>query len=295
MLIELQHIIKEKKYENIIRMSKNIFPPKIIDNLVFRKNFGRWINYKEPELLDEKLLILSGSTYYKNELISRCADKVEVRNYIKQNNLESILINVIGIYKSVSDIKWEQLPKKFVIKCNHGSGYNIIVRDIHKEDINKIKSQLEYWMKENYAIKTAERQYSNIPRRIIIEELLDTKTDELPIDYKFFCSRGKIICTLVFTGRGNKVERLFVDDKYEDLRLVNEYSKNNYKTTKPESYNEMLKIASVLSKEFPFVRVDLYDVDGKPYFGELTFTPSGNYHYYLPEKSQRWIGERIDL
>ena len=150
-------------------------------------------------------------------------------------------------------------------------------------------------MKENYAIKTAERQYLNIPRRIIIEELLDTETGNLPIDYKFFCSRGKVICTSVYTGRGNNPEWLFVDDKYDDLNLFNDYYKGDYKITKPKSYNEMLKISSILSKEFPFVRVDLYDVDGKPYFGELTFTPSGNYHYYLSEEAQKWIGERINL
>lgn len=295
MITEINHLIEQKQYNSILRCIKSIFHPRISENLVFRKNHGRWINYSNPKLLDEKLLILRGGEYYKNKLITQCADKYAVREYIQNKGYSHILTNMISVHESTEEIEWDKLPSKFVLKCNHGSGYNIIVTNKNNINKHKVIKQLEYWMKENFAVMSGEEQYKKIPRKIIIEEFLDTKTGELPIDYKFFCSRGNIICALIITGRGNSQERIYVDEDFKDLHLVDEYTGEDYLHLKPKSFSNMIEISKELSKDFPFVRVDLYDVCGKVVFGELTFTPHGCNHNYLSEESQVWMGSQIIL
>lgn len=293
MITEISHLVRKKEFKGIARCLKSIFPPRFSENIVFKKNHGRWINYSNPKLLDEKLLILRGKEYYKNPLITKCADKYAVREYIKSKGYSTILTNIIDVCESTKEIDWDKLPKKFVMKCNHGSGYNIIVKDKSNINKNEVISRLNYWMKENYAVISAENQYSKIPRKIIIEEFIETDTGELPIDYKFFCSRGNFICALIITGREGKQERIYVDENFKDLHLIDEYTGDDYTDLMPKSFYEMIKISKVLSEDFPFVRVDLYNAYGKAIFGELTFTPHGCNHDYLSKKSQKWIGNRI--
>ncbi len=209
--------------------------------------------------------------------------------------MEKYLIELIGSYSKAEDIDWSILPDRFVIKCNHGSGYNIVVKDKSKADQIKINQQLNYWLEENYGTISSELQYKKIVPQIIIEQFIEGENGSLPVDYKFFTSRGNVICCLVITGRNSKEERILVDRNFDDLNLYNDYSGENYHTLKPESYDEMLRVAETLSKDFPFVRVDLYDADGKVFFGELTFTPHGCNHDYLSDEAQKWIGSKIRM
>ena len=235
--------------------------------------------------------------YQDNDLISQCADKLAVRNYIENLNpiMKKYLIELIGIYSKAEDINWNVLPNKFVIKCNHGCGYNIIVKDKTEEDKKAICRQLNYWLEENYGIISSELHYKKIVPQIIIEKFIEGKDGSLPIDYKFFVSRGKAICCLLIVGRDTVKQRIFVDEKFDDLKLVNEYSGDDYHTLKPQSYDEMISVAKILGENFPFVRVDLYDTDGRVYFGELTFTPHGCNHDYLSYEAQKWIGDQIKM
>lgn len=293
----LKHALGERNFCKVVRCIKSLLPPSITGNLVFFKNHHRFINYKTPQLLDEKLLILRGGVYRNNKLISQCADKFAVRDYIRSCSpeMEKYLINLYGVYSRAEDIDWSRLPNKFVAKCNHGSGYNIVVKDKSKVDRGKLCKRLDYWLDENYGIISSEMQYKRIVPKIVIETFIEGMQEALPIDYKFFASRGEVICCLVVIGRGVKVERIFVDAKFNDLNLFNGYTGSDYHMLKPDSYDEMIEAAEKLSKKFPFVRVDLYDTDGKIFFGELTFTPNGCIHDYLSDEAQRWIGKKIRM
>lgn len=295
MITEIKHCLEKKQYKGVLRCIKSIFPPSLTGSLVFYKNHHRKINYTAPELLDEKLLILREKQYHKNPLITQCSDKYAVREYIESKGCGSTLNDLIGVYSSVDEIDWDALPNQFAIKCTHGSGYNIIVSNKSKENKTDIFRQLNYWMAENYAVISSEQQYYNIPPRIIIEKYLQSEDGKLPVDYKFFSSRGKVICCLLVTGRENKIERIYVDKAFHNLNLVNEYTGKDYTALKPESFDEMVQISQKLSRDFPFVRVDLYDLDGKVIFGELTFTPHGCNHEYLSDDAQKWIGGQITL
>jgi hypothetical protein len=290
MIYEIGVSIKTKKYKNIKNCIKSILPSKFVSNMVFLKNRHRLIDYKNPVMMDEKLLILKDGVYRNNPLIVKCTDKNQVRQYIADKGYENILINNYGVYDSADDIEWEKFPEKYVLKCNHGSGYNIIVKDgnINKDEVKK---KLAGWLKEDYAVISGEKHYHKIPRKIIAEEFIENKAGELPNDYKFFASRGNIFAILIVSGRGKKKQRIYVDDKFEDLGYVQ--SQGDYKEMKPESFDRMLEIARELSKDFPFVRVDLYDMDGKVVFGELTFTPHGCNHDYLSDEVQTCMGKNI--
>lgn len=293
----LMHALYKKDLHKVARCIKSLFPPVIMGNIVFFKNHHRFINYKNPQLLDEKLLILQGGVYHNNDLICKCADKLAVRHYIEEKapEMNKYLVELLGVYSRTEDIDWNALPNEFVAKCNHGSGYNIIVKNKAKADQKKIYRKLNYWLDENYGIISSELQYKKIVPQILIEKFLEGKNGALPVDYKFFASRGEVICCLLVTGRDSKEERLYVDTEFNNLDLINEYTGIDYHTLKPDSYDEMIRIAEKLSKDFPFVRVDLYDVEGKIFLGELTFTPHGCNHDYLSDESQRWIGNRIRM
>lgn len=295
MIIEIIHSLKEKNISKIIRCIKSCFPPLFIGNLVFYKNYGRWINKKNPVYLDEKLLILRGSVYYKNKLITKCVDKYEVRKYVEKVVGEGILNQIYGVFLNANEINWDIFPVSFVVKCNHGSGYNIIVKDKNKFNYSDAIKKLNYWMKEDFGIISSELQYKNIPRKIIVEKYIPSVDSSVPIDYKFFCSKGNVICCLVVLGRDKEEKRIYVDKDFNDLKFVDEYRGTDYKRFKPKSYSQMIDVASSLSKDFPFVRVDLYDLQGSILFGELTFTPHGCIHKYLPIEAQKWIGSFIQL
>ena len=184
------------------------------------------------------------------------------------------------------------MPNQFAIKCNHGSGYNIAVTN--KADFNKdeVFAKLNYWLEEDYSIISAEHQYHEIPRKIIIEKYLTDGHGSLPINYKFFASRGNIICCLSISGRAeHSTNRFFSDEKFNSISVLNKCV-DSFDAKKPKKYDEMIEVAKTLSKDFPFVRVDLYETEAGIVFGELTFTPIGCNHYYLSNEAQEFMGSK---
>lgn len=221
MINEIKHSIKSKNCGNLIRCFKSLLNPTVAGKIVFFKNHHRKIDYKNPTILDEKLLAISANEYYKNPLITKCADKYAVREYIEEKGLGCILNDLIGVYDSTDEIDWNALPNQFAIKCNHGSGYNIVVTN--KADFNKdeVFAKLNYWLEEDYSIISAEHQYHEIPRKIIIEKYLTDGHGSLPIDYKFFASRGNIICCLSISGRAeHSTKRFFSDEKINGISVL---------------------------------------------------------------------------
>ena len=266
----------------------------------FKRLYGKSLNIKRPQDLLEKnfwLRVNSDLTLW-----TKCADKHQVRDYVKNVGLEHILIKQLGVWRKAEEIDFECLPEKFVLKTNHSCGKNIIVHNKNQLNEKKVKLQLNQWISERYGLSSFEPHYWNIPRRIIAEEFLEGdeagfKSSSL-IDYKFFCINGEpeIIKVMYDREKGRGYKTVTVDSSWiirTDLVPTSVRKRNKLTLPKPKSLNEMINVSRILSKPFPFVRVDLYEVNGKVYFGELTFTPGGKNNF--TEEYLLKLGKKMDL
>lgn len=278
----------------IKEMLSNISPV-LLAKILYYKNFGKRLNLKNPRNINEKLQYLKFNDYNNNPIITECVDKYKVREYLKRKKLAHLCPRLYGVYKSVDDIMWQELPNKFVIKCNHGSGMNIICLDKSNINIEDLKKQLKKWMKFDFWKVYGEVQYKNIEKRIIIEELLA----EDILTYKFYCFNGKVKASYVsLNGENGEKEKYidFFDKEWNRLEIsLGEHEHYPGKILKPKGYEKMIELAGLLSKDFPFVRVDLYNVDGKIYFSELTFIPTGAMMKLEPNSILEEWGEYLDL
>lgn len=236
--------------------------------------------------------------YWQNPLVSQCADKYRVREYVKSCNLDNLLIPLSGVWNNVNEIDFEKLPEQFVLKCNHGCGFNIICKDKDALDIEDTKRRINEWMATDYGKGgDFELHYSRIKPLIICEKYLPSIGKSV-VDYKLQCINGEPYCFFICTNRDISGEMHQVDFSSYSLdwnRL--DYLKNESKTMveKPACLNEMLDTARKLAKPFPYVRVDFYWVDNKLYLGELTFTPYGNIMEYYKDDVLDSMGELLIL
>lgn len=282
----------------ISRKALTRISPVVASKFIYRVAKKKKLDLKNPQLFDEKIMWLKLNTYYKNPLITKCVDKYAVREYIKEQGCEEILNDLIGVYSSTSEIEWDKMPDRFALKCNHGCGYNIICDDKSKLDLDAVKKQLDAWMAEDYYLNYAEVNYKYVPKRIICEAYLASKDGFLPNDYKIYCFDGVPKLVLTCYDRDDakeQVQLVFTDLDFNVLAYGAEGINDGKAIEKPESFDKMLEYCRILSKGFPFVRMDFYDIDGKVYFGEMTFTPAGGLAKYYNEEGQKRLGEMIAL
>lgn len=290
--------IKTRIKLNILRAFDWMSDEKMI-KIQYRLKTGRKLNLKNPIRYTEKLQWYK--LYYKNPLMAKCADKWEVREYIKNKGYEHILNKCYGVYDNPDDIDFDKLPDSFVVKITNGaSGIGIeICHDKNKIDLEELRNKLKQWLKKKSSKGGREWVYSKYPPRIIIEDIiLPGRGEETLVDYKFFCFNGEPYCLYVmnerFTNTGVRQNIMDLDfnimpymrEKIEPIRT---------KLKKPNNFEEMIKIATDLSKDFPYVRVDLYNHDGKIYFGELTFFPESGYYDFEPDEFDFILGEKFVL
>lgn len=267
--------MKRKLVYGIGRMLCGISPT-LASRYWYYFNFRKPLDLKNPVTLNEKLMWLKLNTYRNNPLVSKCSDKYAVREYILERDCGELLNELYGVWDSVEEIDWEALPESFVLKCNHGCGYNILCPDKKKMDIAATKALLDKWMHTDFWRKLAEVQYRTITPKIVCEAFLG-RGGQL-YDYKFYCFHGKAEYVLVCTEREQGKPRFYFFDRDWKLCPITRDGKaaeEDFHLEKPEHLEEMFQYAERLAEPFPFVRVDLYYVDGKIYFGELTFVPSG--------------------
>ncbi|OON90180.1 MAG: hypothetical protein ATN32_04580 [Candidatus Epulonipiscium fishelsonii] len=204
-------------------------------------------------------------------------------------------MDLLGIWDSVENIDFENLPKKFVLKCTHGCGYNIICRDKEKLNIQQTKKQLNIWMKEDYGKKYSESHYSKIKPTIICEKYIDGLSDgQLPIDYKIHCSKGKVLFILCIV-REDIIKKQIVNKNFMEISNSLVKTEITFEAIKPKSYESMIKIAEEISQKFNFIRIDFYDLNGKLILGELTFTPAGGKLSYLNKNFGMYIGNKLKI
>lgn len=271
--------LKENKFKRFIavtlRGSIKLVSKKKYIELQYKYITHHKLHFNSPVRYTEKLQYLRYYVYPKMPLVSKCAGRVGVRDFLIENNLEEYLIPVIGIYDKFDDIDFDKLPNQFAMKCSHGCAMNYICFDKSKINKQELRKKFNKYLKTNYGKKTVELHYSPIKPQIIIEQLM-LQDGHLPDEYKIHCFNGKAKNLYLVTGRGNDIRytNMYINWTPFDGSQFNGWKKLDYMPEKPGNFSEMIKISELLSAKFPFVRVDLYNINGKIYFSEMTFTPA---------------------
>ena len=267
--------------------------PKILEKRYYEIT-GHRMDMQHPRTYSEKLQWLK--LYDPSPDRSRLADKVAVRDWVREQIGEEYLIPVLGVYERFEDIDFDSLPDRFVIKTNHSSGWNIIVKD--KADFDRVAAgkKVKRWLSTDFAYwKDFELHYSAIPPKILIEPYLEDKNGELR-DYKFLCFDGEVKYVWVDFDRYSGHKRNIYDMDWK-LQPWNQNTYGNYQgeVPPPENFELMKQIAKKLCQGFIHVRVDLFNVDGKIYFGEMTFTSESGIGRLYPYEYETEIGKLIKL
>jgi hypothetical protein len=249
----------------------------------------RRYNLTNPESFNEKLNYLKLNP--ENKTYSKYADKIAVRDFVKETVGAKYLIPVIGIFKTAEEINFRELPDKFVLKANHGSGWNIICEDKQSLNFEKTRRKLKKWLKYNSFYLSREYQYKPIVPAIICEELLEFNI----FDYKFFCFSGNPEIIQVDIDRFTNHRRAFYNVNWEKQDFSIRYPISDKIIEKPAQFDEMFEVCKKLSAPFNFVRVDLYLHNSKIYFGELTFFPGGGNEPFNPVESDYSFGRLLNL
>lgn len=254
------------------------------------------LNIKDPQNYNEKIQWMK--LYDSTPIKTRLADKYLVRNWVKEKIGEEYLIPLLGVYDRFEEINFDKLPKQFVIKCNHGCGYNIIVRDKSQLDLIETKANLDKWMKENFAFKAGfEMHYRDIKPKIIIEKFIENKGTNDLYDYKFWCFNGKVEYIQFLSERNlDGLKMAFYDRNWVKQDFVYSYPLDKKNMPRPDNLNLMIKLAEKLARGFNHVRVDFYRLnDGKLYFGEMTFTSASGNCKWSNERINQYFGSLIKL
>ena len=266
--------------------------PTMASKIRYKHYLGKKLDLENPQTLNEKMMYLKLNKYWNKQFVADRADKYAVREVIKEAGCPEILIDLYGVWDRVEDIDWDSLPDKFAIKCNHGSGYNIICKNKSEFNIKEAEKKLRKWMKEKYGVNRAEQGiYSKIRKKIIAEKFIETADGMPPKDYKFFCSYGKVKFLFVASDRVDNQTKF--DYYYPDwtwIPVKNQHP-NVGPTEKPEMLDAMIRYAEILSKDLPLVRVDLYNEGKDIIFGELTFTHFGCLNSFDPDEYDLTFGK----
>ena len=286
--------VKESGDRNVINKYAYWADDKIYIERCFERRVGYTPDLEFPRTFNEKMqwLKLNDRKKWYTQLVDKCAVKQYVGNLIG----EQYIIPTIGIWDEPSQIDFEYLPKQFVLKCNHNSGTVYICKDKNKLNKKEVLKTLKSGMRKNYYLTGREWPYRNVKRKIIAEKfLVDESGTELK-DYKIFCFNGKPLYVQVDFGRFTKHERNIYSTEWRYMGFSSMYPTNADRViARPVCLEKMLEIASVLSKDIPFLRVDLYVIGDKIYFGEITFYHGSGYERFVPEEWDRKLGDLIDI
>lgn len=263
----------------------------------YRCQMGEKLDLENPKSFNQKLQWLK--LYDRQEKYTEMTDKSTAKEYVRAILGDDCIIPTYGVYDSVDNIDFSALPEQFVLKATHGSGNHdvIICRDKSKLDFDFVKQKMEKSLSSNCYFSTAEWVYKHLKPRIIVEKLLeDPKHGDL-MDYKFMCFNGKVKCSFVCTGResaeGLKVT--FYDRDWNIMPFERNHPAEKKPIEKPFCYEQMVEMAEKLSSGICFLRVDFYEVEGKVYFGELTFYPGSGFEKFQPKEWDDILGSWIEL
>lgn len=271
----------------------NIEKDKKYLKILYRHCMKKKCNINNPVTYNEKLQWLK--LHERKEYYTRLVDKYEVKNIVAEKIGEEYLIKTLGVWENFDEIDFDKLPNQFVLKCTHDSGGIVICQDKEKLDIRKARKKINHCLHRNYYLNHREWPYKNIKPKIIAEEYFVDESGKELKDYKFFCFNGKARILFVATDRPIDTKFDFFDMEFRHLPIINGHPNSSNPISKPKNFDKMIEIAEKLSSGIPHVRVDLYNVNGKIKFGEMTF-----YHWsgLVPFEPEEWdykLGEWLEL
>lgn len=284
-------ILNKEKFERELSKDEKEY----LINCVYNNIFGTDCNFKTPKTLNEKIQWLKLN--YKNDLMTKCADKYLVKEYVKEKIGDGHTISLLGVYDTPDEIDFDSLPNQFVVKVNWGSGQNIVVEDKSKLDINDAKQKLKEWLKpqnNNYFIGF-EWCYKNIEPKIIIEQFIPLKSDD--VEYQFFCFNEdiKFILAEINGKYSDNWKRIVYDKDWNVMPFTIGNQKKSEELPKPELFDNMCEIAKTLSEPFPITRVDMIINNDVVKIMEMTFYSGAGYSIFKPNEWNYKLGDMLDL
>ena len=285
------------KVMTFLKKSLRFLPDKTYIKLYYRLRVGRPLNMKNPTTLNEKLQWLKFN--YRFPLQSIVSDKLLVRDYVAERIGAEYLIPLLGQWDNYDDVDFDKLPEKFVLKCNHDSGGLVVCTDKRKLDHKEAKSRVEKSLKSNFFYIGREYQYRNIKPRIICEQFI-SDNGKVPMDYKIYCFNGKpdviLVCKDRFSANTHRASYLYFDQEWR-FQPLNKGDENltEVDVPKPKNLDRMIEIAKELSKDFLFARIDLYNIDGQIYFGEITLSPNSGFDPDIKYETDLMFGEKLKI
>lgn len=286
--------MSSNKYLKMVKRLLRFVPDKTYIQIYYFSRFRRFCDFSNPTSYNEKLQWLK--LHYRSSTDSILVDKFDVKREVSEKIGEKFLIPTLAVYDNADEIDFTGLPEAFVLKCTHDSEGIVIVRDKSQIDEKSIRKKLNHALRQNFFYIGREPHYRHIKPRIIAEPLLvDQKYGQL-LDFKFFCFDGEVKAMFVASGRqSGDIKFDYFDPDYTPLDIRQNYSNSSDKPKKPARFDQMLDIARTLSRGHPHVRVDLYEVNGRIYFGELTFFHFSGFAPFVPEKWDRIWGDWLSL
>ncbi|WP_406684478.1 glycosyltransferase [Seonamhaeicola sp. MEBiC1930] len=270
-------------------------PPDLYVKIYYEYYSGKKLNLNNPIEFNQKISWLK--VYYHPPILTQLVDKYSVREYVKRKVGEQYLNKLIKVYDKASEVNFDELPNQFVIKGVHGFHFNLIVKDKNKLNRKRAQYLMSKWMRKNqYYRGGLEWAYKNVKPRLIAEKFLSEMDKDVLNDYKFFCFNGEPKFVQIDIDRGINNFRAFYDLDWNKLEFYNKQNPVYPKELeKPENFDEMVEVSTKLAGKFPFVRVDLYSINGKTLFGEMTFYPADARKDFHPYKYDKILGSYIKL
>ena len=292
-MIDYRKIIKNRELRLKLINLLRFIPDEPYLKMVYWIKTGKKLNLKDPQTFCDKLNWLK--LYERNPQYTRLVDKVAVREHIKEVLGEDICIPMLGAWAHYDDIDFDALPDKFVLKCNHDSGSVKVITSKEAMDHDTLREFYENRLKQNPYILGREYPYRDVPPLIYAERYMVPDGDSDINDYKFFCFNGKPEILFVATERSADCKFDFFDMDFSHLDIVNIHPQSDHIVPKPKTFEEMKSIAEKLSQGIKFVRIDLYEINGKVFFSEYTFYHAGGFWPLDPKEWEYKLGDLIDL
>lgn len=282
----LYRLVLQKKWGGVLSDKTAI-------SLLYKQRFGVYPNLDKPATFNEKILWLT--LYDRNPKYTIMVDKYRAKEYVQGIVGEKYIVKSIGCWSNTKEIEFNELPLRYVLKCNHDSG-SVVVCDNRRPKEEELL-RLDKALKSNYFWFSREWAYKNVSPLVFAEEYLEARDCEIGIvDYKFYCFNGEPKYILVISNRSSGGKETFFDLSWNALDVSKGYMRHDIVPAKPSRFEEMIEIAKKLSKSIPFIRVDLFeDIDGNVRVGELTLTPSSGMIPFKPSNYDLIFGNQLAL
>ena len=268
-------------------------PPATYVKHIYQKKLGKVLDLKNPKTFNEKIQWLK--LYYRDPILPIMADKYEAKDLVLRKLGENLCVPTVALFESAQDIELEKLPQSIALKATHGSGWNIIARDTTELDEKEVREYFRFWLRRSYYVYSKEWAYKHIEPRVICERLLIDEHDCLPVDYKVFCFNGRANLVQVDFDRFVDHTRSFYDLSWNKLDFSFGYPMSNRSIPQPHPLKKMIDIAEKISSGLPFLRVDFYVHEDRPYVGELTFYPENGLGKFSDDNWNLKLGDMLKL